>query len=236
MRAPLLGADADAPSNAVDAYPGGAVEPRQSAAKTDGVLRDCRDGLGGSLGGLADLPVPDRRRLHRFPLRQQQPAGFWLHLEPSAFSAGRGLLQFSLGGAAGRHLETHRRRASGQRQPPPARILKWHAAAHCRDDATPAAPSGASEVAAGAPRFGARRHGKCGAWLPNTYFAKHAGAWPEAGGRYLLSFVLGYALGFWLLLAALWLAAATAALLRTRQREGMAHRFVSSPPSSSSTR
>lgn len=49
------------------------------------------------------------------------------------------------------------------------------------------------------------RHAKYGQWLPNTYFAKNAGLWPEAGGRYLLSFVLEYALVFWLLLAGLWL-------------------------------
>ena len=36
-----------------------------------------------------------------------------------------------------------------------------------------------------------------GFWLPNTYYAKHLGAWPEAGARYLGSFVLEY--GVWLL-------------------------------------
>ena len=38
-----------------------------------------------------------------------------------------------------------------------------------------------------------------GAWLPNTYHAKVVGAWPESGIRYLLSFVLEYALWFPLL-------------------------------------
>lgn len=38
-----------------------------------------------------------------------------------------------------------------------------------------------------------------GFWVPNTYYAKHLGAWPEAGARYLGSFVLEY--GYWLLLA-----------------------------------
>jgi arabinofuranosyltransferase len=37
-----------------------------------------------------------------------------------------------------------------------------------------------------------------GFWVPNTYYAKHLGAWPEAGARYLGSFVLEY--GYWLLL------------------------------------
>lgn len=33
-----------------------------------------------------------------------------------------------------------------------------------------------------------------GAWLPNTYYAKVVKAWPESGLRYMLSFVLEYAL------------------------------------------
>lgn len=33
-----------------------------------------------------------------------------------------------------------------------------------------------------------------GAWLPNTYYAKVSGAWPQAGVRYLWSFTLEYAL------------------------------------------
>jgi arabinofuranosyltransferase len=41
-----------------------------------------------------------------------------------------------------------------------------------------------------------------GEWVPNTYFAKVAAAWPESGARYLLSFVLEYALWAWLALAA----------------------------------
>jgi arabinofuranosyltransferase len=32
-------------------------------------------------------------------------------------------------------------------------------------------------------------------WLPNTYYAKHVAAWPEAGWRYIASFVLEY--GYW---------------------------------------
>jgi arabinofuranosyltransferase len=36
-----------------------------------------------------------------------------------------------------------------------------------------------------------------GSWLPNTYHAKVYGLWPEAGLRYLASFVLEYALWLW---------------------------------------
>jgi arabinofuranosyltransferase len=41
------------------------------------------------------------------------------------------------------------------------------------------------------------RHGFYGEWLPNTYYAKVVAAWPEAGWRYLLSFVLEHALWLW---------------------------------------
>ncbi|HSF16767.1 MAG TPA: hypothetical protein VLK65_14555 [Vicinamibacteria bacterium] len=46
-----------------------------------------------------------------------------------------------------------------------------------------------------------------GEWLPNTYYAKHVEAWPEAGLRYLLSYVLEYGLWFWALLVvvAVWM-------------------------------
>jgi arabinofuranosyltransferase len=40
-----------------------------------------------------------------------------------------------------------------------------------------------------------------GEWLPNTYYAKHVSPWPEAGIRYLSSFVLEFGLWFWILLA-----------------------------------
>ena len=39
-----------------------------------------------------------------------------------------------------------------------------------------------------------------GEWLPNTYYAKVTGVWPESGIRYALSFMLEYALWFWLAL------------------------------------
>jgi arabinofuranosyltransferase len=42
-----------------------------------------------------------------------------------------------------------------------------------------------------------------GLWLPTTYYAKVSGAWPAAGLRYLLSFVVEYSLWTWLLLVAL---------------------------------
>jgi len=38
-----------------------------------------------------------------------------------------------------------------------------------------------------------------GEWLPNTYYAKSVGPWPEAGVRYLAAFVLEYGLWFWAL-------------------------------------
>ncbi len=41
------------------------------------------------------------------------------------------------------------------------------------------------------------RHGAYGEWLPNTYYAKVVEPWPAAGWRYLLSFVLEYALWLW---------------------------------------
>lgn len=40
------------------------------------------------------------------------------------------------------------------------------------------------------------RHSFYGEWLPNTYYAKVVGVWPESGARYALSFVLEYALWF----------------------------------------
>ena len=41
------------------------------------------------------------------------------------------------------------------------------------------------------------RHATYGEWLPNTYWAKHVGAWPLSGGHYLLSYTLEHALWFW---------------------------------------
>jgi len=37
-----------------------------------------------------------------------------------------------------------------------------------------------------------------GEWLPNSYYAKHAGLWTESGLRYALAFALEYALWVWL--------------------------------------
>jgi arabinofuranosyltransferase len=57
------------------------------------------------------------------------------------------------------------------------------------------------------------RRATYGWWLPNTYYAKVGGAWPEAGARYMASFALEY--GYWIwALAAL---AAGAAALRARR-------------------
>lgn len=44
------------------------------------------------------------------------------------------------------------------------------------------------------------RYSKYHAWWPNTYYAKVGAMWPESGVRYLLSFVLEYAIGFGLIL------------------------------------
>jgi len=41
------------------------------------------------------------------------------------------------------------------------------------------------------------RHATYGEWLPNTYWAKHVGAWPLSGAHYLLSYALEHALWFW---------------------------------------
>jgi arabinofuranosyltransferase len=45
------------------------------------------------------------------------------------------------------------------------------------------------------------RRATYGFWLPNTYYAKHVAAWPEAGVRYLAAFLLEYAYWVWILLA-----------------------------------
>ena len=74
-----------------------------------------------------------------------------------------------------------------------------------------------SRSAAGRPWLGAApllavlvhlawRRATYGEWLPNTYYAKFAGLWPESGVRYALSFVLEYALWVWVALALLALA------------------------------
>ncbi len=47
------------------------------------------------------------------------------------------------------------------------------------------------------------RRARYGAWLPNTYYAKSTGAWPEAGAHYLLSFVLEYGLWAWVVVIAI---------------------------------
>jgi arabinofuranosyltransferase len=42
-----------------------------------------------------------------------------------------------------------------------------------------------------------------GEWLPNTYVAKYAGAWPQSGIRYALSFVLEYTVWVWFIVLVL---------------------------------
>jgi len=44
-----------------------------------------------------------------------------------------------------------------------------------------------------------------GEWLPNTYYAKYTGVWPESGIRYAASFVLEHGIWVWLLIAGGWL-------------------------------
>jgi arabinofuranosyltransferase len=56
-----------------------------------------------------------------------------------------------------------------------------------------------------------------GYWLPNSYYAKHVGAWPESGLRYLESFAIEYGVWVWGLLALAWLARA---LVRGRLQPG----------------
>jgi arabinofuranosyltransferase len=53
-----------------------------------------------------------------------------------------------------------------------------------------------------------------GEWLPNTYFAKYTGPWPESGWRYAASFVLEYAVWIWIALAAGLLIPRVPALMR----------------------
>jgi arabinofuranosyltransferase len=43
-----------------------------------------------------------------------------------------------------------------------------------------------------------------GEWLPNTYYAKVVGAWPEAGLRYFACFALEHAVWLWIPLALTW--------------------------------
>jgi arabinofuranosyltransferase len=73
-----------------------------------------------------------------------------------------------------------------------ALVVLWLGAARRRRDA----PRGLlAEVAACTPLLAVPihllyRHALYGEWLPNTYYAKHTGAWPESGIRYLYAFLL----------------------------------------------
>lgn len=44
-----------------------------------------------------------------------------------------------------------------------------------------------------------------GEWVPNTWYAKQLGAWPESGIRYAASFALEYAVWLWAAFVLLWL-------------------------------
>ncbi len=48
------------------------------------------------------------------------------------------------------------------------------------------------------------RYTTYGAWVPNTYFAKDPGLWPESGLRYLASFLVENGDWLWLVFAAVW--------------------------------
>src|SRR5262245_7186209 len=49
------------------------------------------------------------------------------------------------------------------------------------------------------------RRATYGEWLPNTYYAKYLGPWPESGARYLASFALEYGVWVWLAIGGVWL-------------------------------
>lgn len=53
-----------------------------------------------------------------------------------------------------------------------------------------------------------------GEWLPNTYYAKYIDPWPQSGIRYFLSFILEYALWFWIALFVLFLIQTGPSLMR----------------------
>lgn len=57
-----------------------------------------------------------------------------------------------------------------------------------------------------------------GDWLPNTFHAKTVGWWPEAGWRYLASYVVEHGTGAWLLVALALLTGATSRRIRDRLR------------------
>lgn len=61
------------------------------------------------------------------------------------------------------------------------------------------------------------RHDTYGFWLPNTYYAKVSGPWPEAGWRYLASFVVENGAWLWLLLALAWLGREAVRAVRSRR-------------------
>jgi arabinofuranosyltransferase len=66
------------------------------------------------------------------------------------------------------------------------------------------------------------------AWLPNTYYAKHLGAWPQSGWRYLASFIVEYGLAVWIVLAlavlARWALRAPQSLSGAHLRNGLIER------------
>jgi arabinofuranosyltransferase len=73
-----------------------------------------------------------------------------------------------------------------------------------------------------------------GEWLPNTFYAKYTGIWPESGVRYALSFVLEYALWVWLALVVYVLVAKVRDYL-SRQRGGTERGQMVNPDGTSPT-
>ncbi|MHC4394493.1 MAG: hypothetical protein ACYS1A_02445 [Planctomycetota bacterium] len=59
-----------------------------------------------------------------------------------------------------------------------------------------------------------------GEWLPNTYYAKYTGIWPESGIRYILSFILEYSLWVWIALLCFVLIKKVPALIRAIRAAG----------------
>jgi arabinofuranosyltransferase len=62
------------------------------------------------------------------------------------------------------------------------------------------------------------RRATYGEWLPNTFYAKQVSPWPEAGLRYLASFILEYGVWIWLALAVAYL---TPLILNRRRGDGL---------------
>jgi arabinofuranosyltransferase len=65
-----------------------------------------------------------------------------------------------------------------------------------------------------------------GEWLPNTYYAKYVTAWPEAGIRYLLSYIIEYGVWLWVILICLAILTAYGRIKKTSSRNFDLKRFA----------